>query len=462
VSAAFGQVDISGRPGRLVLAEPAASPQPLNVDVPALADLVAASGLEVADRAQAALAPVLPHDALVLVTPGGPGVPVQIAASTELRDRLAAFDWSSLVDAELPAEGGAARLVLPDLSGGLRLAGWIAGARNCTVAIAVGAQGPLQIGPAQERAVLQVAMIAAARARGLDAEPSPGTLAFSHAISQERERVRAEMRSRHAATLTSLLQTLRREGQNGSRSVSPAVREAIDLASQGLLELKATAKRQDASVYLGARQAFAETEAEIRGIARAGDLQIVAGLDAADDARIPRSIAQAARIVTRASALNATQHPGAHKLRVHWRVTAETLIVTVADNGTGFGKEEEGPRAELAYMRRRVAGLRGTVEFDTAPHWGSAVTCELPMHGPPLAPENPAAERISQLRARECEVLELMVAGMRNRDIAERLFITVRTVKFHVSNILRKLEVQSRTEAIALAHAAGISAPDET
>jgi ATP/maltotriose-dependent transcriptional regulator MalT len=50
-----------------------------------------------------------------------------------------------------------------------------------------------------------------------------------------------------------------------------------------------------------------------------------------------------------------------------------------------------------------------------------------------------------------------MVTGLRNRDIAERLFITVRTVKFHVSNILHKLEVHSRTEAIALAHAAGIS-----
>jgi NarL family two-component system response regulator LiaR len=50
---------------------------------------------------------------------------------------------------------------------------------------------------------------------------------------------------------------------------------------------------------------------------------------------------------------------------------------------------------------------------------------------------------------------------MRNRDIAERLFITVRTVKFHVSNILRKLDVQSRAEVIVLAHSAGISAPEE-
>ncbi|HWE15529.1 MAG TPA: LuxR C-terminal-related transcriptional regulator, partial [Solirubrobacteraceae bacterium] len=72
----------------------------------------------------------------------------------------------------------------------------------------------------------------------------------------------------------------------------------------------------------------------------------------------------------------------------------------------------------------------------------------------------PAAGRIADLRPREREVLELMVGGLRNREIALRLFITVRTVKFHVSNILRKLDVQSRAEVIVLAHNAGISVPD--
>jgi DNA-binding NarL/FixJ family response regulator len=55
------------------------------------------------------------------------------------------------------------------------------------------------------------------------------------------------------------------------------------------------------------------------------------------------------------------------------------------------------------------------------------------------------------LTPRETEVLELITEGLRNRDIANRLFITEVTVKVHVRNILRKLGARSRTHAVALA-----------
>lgn len=55
------------------------------------------------------------------------------------------------------------------------------------------------------------------------------------------------------------------------------------------------------------------------------------------------------------------------------------------------------------------------------------------------------------LTAREREVLALMVEGCSNRAIAQHLTITDSTVKFHVSNILSKLGVDSRTEAVSLA-----------
>lgn len=55
------------------------------------------------------------------------------------------------------------------------------------------------------------------------------------------------------------------------------------------------------------------------------------------------------------------------------------------------------------------------------------------------------------LTEREREVLRLMVRGMNNTDIAQHLVVSRSTVKFHVSNILSKLHVASRTEAVAYA-----------
>jgi DNA-binding NarL/FixJ family response regulator len=58
---------------------------------------------------------------------------------------------------------------------------------------------------------------------------------------------------------------------------------------------------------------------------------------------------------------------------------------------------------------------------------------------------------VSKLTKREQEVLQLLADGLRPEDIAERLFITRKTVGTHVENILRKLGVRSQTQAVALA-----------
>jgi LuxR family maltose regulon positive regulatory protein len=56
------------------------------------------------------------------------------------------------------------------------------------------------------------------------------------------------------------------------------------------------------------------------------------------------------------------------------------------------------------------------------------------------------------LTAREIEVLRLIAAGMRNQEIADRLFISLPTVKRHVANAYGKLGVSHRTEAVARAN----------
>jgi DNA-binding NarL/FixJ family response regulator len=70
------------------------------------------------------------------------------------------------------------------------------------------------------------------------------------------------------------------------------------------------------------------------------------------------------------------------------------------------------------------------------------------------------AERAA-LTERELQILQLVASGATNGDIARRLWITQQTVKFHVSNIYRKLDVTNRTEACHYAHVNGLVAPGE-
>lgn len=74
-----------------------------------------------------------------------------------------------------------------------------------------------------------------------------------------------------------------------------------------------------------------------------------------------------------------------------------------------------------------------------------------------LAPSPGAgSDPFGELSAREMDVLGLIVAGHPNKEIARRLMISERTARTHVSNILAKLNLSSRTQAALLGAREGL------
>jgi DNA-binding NarL/FixJ family response regulator len=74
-------------------------------------------------------------------------------------------------------------------------------------------------------------------------------------------------------------------------------------------------------------------------------------------------------------------------------------------------------------------------------------------------PDDDAAARVARLTQREREVLALMAAGLSNGEIAERLVLSLATVKTHVGGVLAKLPARDRTQAVVLAFVSGLVGP---
>ena len=98
-------------------------------------------------------------------------------------------------------------------------------------------------------------------------------------------------------------------------------------------------------------------------------------------------------------------------------------------------------------MRRAVESLAARARLDLAAHAGGAAV-------PPIATV-PTDDPFGLTR-REREVLALVSTGRTNRQIADELFISESTAGVHVSNILGKLNVSSRTEAATVAARLGL------
>ena len=76
---------------------------------------------------------------------------------------------------------------------------------------------------------------------------------------------------------------------------------------------------------------------------------------------------------------------------------------------------------------------------------------------PGPAPRPPA--ELAELTPREREVFEHMAHGLSNAELAERLYLSAKTVKTHVGRILMKLGLRDRVHAVILAYESGVVAP---
>ncbi len=153
--------------------------------------------------------------------------------------------------------------------------------------------------------------------------------------------------------------------------------------------------------------------------------------------------------------------PGLSGLEATRRIVAENqrvaiVMLTVSeDEDDLFAAIKAGARGyllknlEAAQLRAIIEGVeRG--EAAITPATAARIIAEL---AHPARPATPDPDRLTE---RELDVLRLVTAGLRNKEIATRLGISENTAKFHLRNILDKLHAESRAEVAARAVREGL------
>ncbi|MDY0811898.1 LuxR C-terminal-related transcriptional regulator [Kitasatospora purpeofusca] len=283
--------------------------------------------------------------------------------------------------------------------------------------------------------------------RAVDAAPAQA--AASRASAGARARAIAELSGAHASALSAILGPLRSAGLDDAT----ARRNATELAVTALLDLRSAGDLDRELSEEPAATAFARLADVVRPLLRHSPVRLDLLAPTEGDRSVPTDTAHTARTTVRSTVLAMLEQDGLTRLHVSWQFVADGLRAVVRDDGPGLLTADA-----LAVHRTadRIAALAGRLTVEAVPGWGTTVTVDLPLHAPagPIG----AARPLEGLQPRELEVLDQLALGRRNREIAGALHISESTVKFHVANILAKLEVGSRGEAAALAHRAGLPA----
>ena len=162
--------------------------------------------------------------------------------------------------------------------------------------------------------------------------------------------------------------------------------------------------------------------------------------------------------------------PGMNGIEATERIAQEcpgtrVLILTTFDldeyafaglraGASGFLLKDTRP-TELAEAIRTVASGEAVVSPRITQRMLEMFATSLPNSGTPAQASDP---RIDSLTPREKEILVLMSQGMSNAEIAEHLVVSATTVKTHVGNVLAKLDVRDRVQAVVVAYETGLMA----
>jgi DNA-binding CsgD family transcriptional regulator len=184
----------------------------------------------------------------------------------------------------------------------------------------------------------------------------------------------------------------------------------------------------------------------------------------------PHPIELARLETARADMARAVDEPGAAEL---WWTSAEGWEALERPYPVALSRWREAEARMAAGDREGAAVAAGAalaLARQLGAHWlvaelegfGARARLVLDAEGaaPAAEPEIAEAERPFGLTARELQVLGLLATGATNREIGERLFMAEKTASVHVSRILTKLDVRSRTEAAAVAHRQGLFAEE--
>ncbi|WP_298584652.1 response regulator transcription factor [uncultured Kocuria sp.] len=197
-------------------------------------------------------------------------------------------------------------------------------------------------------------------------------------------------------------------------------------------------------------------------------------LDTEDDIAVVGEAADGAAALRQVAALRPdvvvmdVRMPGMNGIEATERIIAadpatRVLILTTFDldeyafsalraGASGFLLKDARP-AELAEAVRTVARGDAVVSPRVTRRMLELFAPHLPGPGEPAAATHP---RLGTLTVREQEVLQLLARGMSNAEIAAALFISETTVKTHVGNLLVKLDVRDRVQAVVLAYETGV------